>query len=133
MRMATLGTSLRLLFRDRLGSSAVEFAFVAPPLLLLLLGGVEVGRLVWTQSALHFAVEEAARCATADPTKCGSTTSVQNFAVSVSGVDLSPSVFSVTTPACGNQVSATYGFQFLSQLFPYAVNLTAQSCFPRWP
>ena len=120
------------LFSDRQGATAVEFSLILPALLLLLFGIVEFGRLLWTQSALHFAVEEAARCAAVDATNCATATQVQNFAVSrAAGLGLTNAVFSLTTPACGNQVSATYAFPFvLANMFPN-VTLTARSCFPK--
>lgn len=119
-------------FSDRRGATAVEFALILPPFLLLLLGVVEFGRALWTQSALHFAVEESARCAAVDATNCATTTQVQNFAVSrAKGLGLNNTVFTLTTPACGNQVSASYPFPFiLATMFP-SVTLTAQSCFPK--
>lgn len=121
------------LFSDRRGVTAVEFSLILPALLLLLFGIVEFGRLLWTQSALHFAVEEAARCATVDAANCGSASAVQSFAVArAAGLGLQNSVFSLTSPACGNQVSASYPFPFvLATLFPYSITLTAQSCFPK--
>lgn len=121
------------LFSDRRGVTAVEFSLILPALLLLLFGVVEFGRLLWTQSALHFAVEEAARCATVDAANCGSASAVQSFAVArAAGLGLQNSVFSLTSPACGNQVSASYPFPFvLATLFPYSITLTAQSCFPK--
>jgi len=120
------------LFSDRRGATAVEFALILPPFLLLLLGVVEFGRALWTQSALHFAVEEAARCATVDATNCATATQVKTFAVSrAAGVGLTNAVFTLTTPACGNQVSASYPFPFvLANMFPN-VTLTARSCFPK--
>jgi Flp pilus assembly protein TadG len=121
------------LLSDRGGATAVEFSLILPAFLLLLFGIVEFGRLLWTQSALHFAVEEAARCATVDAANCGSASAVQSFAVSrAAGLGLQNSVFSLTSPACGNQVSASYPFQFvMAALFPYSITLTAQSCFPK--
>jgi Flp pilus assembly protein TadG len=120
------------LLSDRRGATVVEFALILPPFLLLLFGVVEFGRALWTQSALHFAVEEAARCAAVDATNCATATQVQQFAVSrAAGLGLTNAVFSLTTPACGNRVSASYAFPFvLANMFPN-VTLTAQSCFPK--
>ena len=38
--------------RDRRGTAVVEFAFVAPIILGLTVGTIDVGRLVWSASAL---------------------------------------------------------------------------------
>ncbi|MFA7441614.1 MAG: TadE/TadG family type IV pilus assembly protein [Sphingomonadaceae bacterium] len=46
---------------DERGTTAVEFALIAPLLFLLLLGGIEGGRLLFASAALHRAVGLAAR------------------------------------------------------------------------
>jgi Flp pilus assembly protein TadG len=51
------------LWRNRRGSMAVQFALVAPALLMLLFGIIEVGRMVWTRSSLQYATEQAGRYA----------------------------------------------------------------------
>jgi Flp pilus assembly protein TadG len=43
------------------GATAVEFALVAPVLIGLIMGLVELGRLAWTFHALQHAVQETAR------------------------------------------------------------------------
>lgn len=48
--------------RDESGATAVEFALVIVPLLLLLLGTFETGRLLWTHHALQEAAISGARC-----------------------------------------------------------------------
>ncbi len=57
---------LRRLIRflhDRRGVAAVEFAFVAPILLSLTIGTIDVGRLVWSWSSLDHLAREATRYA----------------------------------------------------------------------
>ena len=119
--------------RDRTGATAVEFALTVLPLLLLLCGIPEFGRLLWTQTTLHFAVEAAARCGSIDAVQCGSTGAVQNFAAAHAvGIGLSPAAVAVTAASCGTAVSASYPFQFVvTGFFPYAITLTAQTCFPK--
>lgn len=112
------------------GATAVEFAIVAPVLLMLLLGIMEGGRALWTQNALSFAVEQAARCAAIDQNNCGSTTQVQRFAARVSGANFTGSIFTVTAAACGNLVSASYPMQLNIPYVSAAPTLTAQSCYP---
>lgn len=48
--------------RARSGTAAVEFALILAPLLLLLFGGIEFGRLVWTRNALQQTAVATARC-----------------------------------------------------------------------
>lgn len=47
---------------DRRGATAVEFALIAWPLVVLLFGSIEVGRVLWTQTALDRTATAAARC-----------------------------------------------------------------------
>jgi Flp pilus assembly protein TadG len=47
---------------DRSGASAVEFALVAVPLLMLIFGTLEYGRLMWTRQALQESAIAGARC-----------------------------------------------------------------------
>jgi Flp pilus assembly protein TadG len=125
----------------RRGATAVEFAILLPVFLLVLIAPMEFGRLLWTQAALHVAVEAAARCASVDTVQCSTSSAVQSFAASSGGgAAFDASIFTVSTPACGNQVAASYAFQFavLPNLVALAnngtltstVTLTAQSCFP---
>jgi Flp pilus assembly protein TadG len=125
--------SLRNLLADRRGVAAVEFAFILPALILLLVGTMETGRLIWTQSVLHYAVEHAARCAAVDVNNCATTAQVQNYAIAMaSPVPIPAADFTVTTPACGAQVAASYPFQtVVANLLPYNITLSAQSCFPK--
>ena len=68
------------LTKDLRGSAAIQFGLVAPSLLLLLLGIMEIGRMLWTTNALHYSVEEAARCASINAATCGTSSKVQAFA-----------------------------------------------------
>lgn len=127
---ANLGGMLGRLLRDRRGSAAVEFAVALPALATMLLGAMEFGRLLWTQNALHYAVEEAARCHSVNSSVCGSASQTQSFAASRAGLTFANATFTVTTASCGNQVSARYPFAFVVPLFDYQVTLQAQSCYP---
>lgn len=67
MRPAALRLSIvrawRRLAGDRRGVSAVEFSLLAPALLGLIFGVIEVGRAAYTQGVVSFAAEEATRYA----------------------------------------------------------------------
>ena len=127
-----VGEFLVRLARAREGVEALEFAIVLPVLLTFLLGCVELGRLFWIQSELQYAAEAAARCitvscsATITGTGTGTYAAGQVYATSMpAGV-----VFSVTSPspACGNEVTVCYPFQFLiPTLFPFT-NTAPTSC-----
>lgn len=119
------------LFYERDGNAAIEFALTLPALMLLLLGIMELGRALWTQSALSYSVDQAARCASIDTNTCGSVSQIQNYAAGAGGASFSSSVFTVSTTGCGSLVSATYPVQLNIPFAAYAITLTAQSCYPK--
>lgn len=53
------------LLRDKRGVTAVEFAVLAPAMLMLICGSLEIGHMIFARVALEGAVTEAARVATA--------------------------------------------------------------------
>ncbi|MBI1867282.1 MAG: pilus assembly protein [Methylocystis sp.] len=119
--------------RDQRGATAVEFALTLPAFFMLLFGIAEGGLLVWTQLGMQHGAEMAARCATVNTTLCGSTSAIQTYAAAQAyGVNLAASIFTVSAPACGNQVSASYPFQFLTSYWGTpTLTLSASACFPK--
>ncbi len=63
MRMIQLYRAARHCLRRKDGATAVEFAITFPVLITALMGVIELGRLGYTQTALHFAAQEATRFA----------------------------------------------------------------------
>lgn len=61
--MTLAGGLLRAVAADQRGTTAIEFALVAPLLLAFLFGSLETGRYIWFAAALDHAVGKAARCA----------------------------------------------------------------------
>lgn len=127
------------LWRARGGATAVEMAFLLPVFLMLLLGVCEIGRALWTQTALQSAVEAAARCAAVSPGLC---TDIPAYAASqVFGLSVPASAFTYEPNVIcgaagpngvgGAQVTASYTFDaVVPQLVPLAVTLSAKSCHP---
>ena len=117
--------------RNRDGGTAIEFALTAPVFFLLVIGAVEVGLLCWAQVALQQGSEAAARCATVNKTVCGSAAQIKSYA-SAQSYGLAPPVtaFTVSTPACGNRVQASYSPPFVNAFVMSGVTLTASACFP---
>jgi len=122
--------SARRFGRDQAGNLAIEFGLLAPALLLFLFGIVEGGRLLWTVNALHYSVQEAARCASVNSTTCGTATQIQSFAAGRSGAAFDSSVFTATVAGCGNRVSASYTMPLNIPFMAHSISLSAQSCFP---
>ena len=127
--------SLTRFLRDARGTSAVEFAIVAPIFFMVVFGVIDGGRLMWTQVGLQHAVEMAARCASLqtaeNPDPCPGS-SVQGYAAQQAfGLNLPPGVFTVGTAECGVNVSASYEFQFFSSYLGVPpLTLSARSCSP---
>jgi Flp pilus assembly protein TadG len=124
------GAALRAQIKDVRGNAAVEVALTCTALLIFLFGIIEVGFAMWLQSALNYSVAEAARCASVNPTLCGTTSAIQSYAANKSGAGFNSSVFSVSTPSCGNQVSASYPLALTIPTMSVSLTLSAQSCFP---
>jgi Flp pilus assembly protein TadG len=129
---------------DRRGTETLEFAIVSLLFLALILGVVELGRVMWIANGLHLAVQQAARCGaigSSYPSSCTTPAQVQTFAASVAGTPVGSSAFtatpqvcagspSVCTPSCGYQVSATYAVQLYIPYVHANPTLTAEACFP---
>lgn len=120
---------------DIRGATALEFGFIASPLILMLLGTFDGGRMLWTQNALQYAVEQAARYAvTSCTTTCATAAQIQSYAASKAyGMTISTSNFASNSVGCGSvagtQVTASVPY---TPLFPYphSITLTAGSCRP---
>ena len=126
--------------RGTSGAEAVEFGIVIPAVLMLLLGVVDCGRLLWSNATLAHAVEAASRCAVINTTTCGTATSIQAYAVTQAwSLGLASSAFTVNlTATCGYQVSGTMNFKFTIPWYytasPFGVSnsltLNAMACYP---
>jgi len=127
---ARLVAALAGLARAEQGNIAVEFGLLAPVLLLFLFGIVEGGRMLWTVNALHYSVQEAARCASINTTACGTASQIQTFAAGRSGAVFADTVFTATVTGCGNRVSASYTMPLNIPFMSHSISLTAQSCYP---
>jgi Flp pilus assembly protein TadG len=124
---------LATIWRDNRGTTALEFALTAPVFFLFIFGIIEFGLLLWTQLGLQHGAEMAARCASVNSTLCptGNASTITSYAARQAfGLNLPSQTFTYSAPACGNQVSATYSFQFPNFLKLSPMTLTAQACFP---
>jgi len=123
----------KTLFKDRRGTSAIEFAITLPLFILMALGVWQLGYGMWAQYALQHGAERAARCMAVNPTVCGNIdiSGTQSYAASQSyGLNPSPTIFAVSTQICGNQVSADYTVSPIVANFGIpALTLHAQACY----
>ena len=116
------------------GTSAVEFALVLGPFITLVMGGLGLGFVLWANTTLHFAAEDAARCGVVKTTVCtNNPADIVTYANShYNGPNISP-VFTATNSGCGAgswTVTATATYPLNTGLVNLSVPLTATACFP---
>lgn len=121
---------LKSIWADHRGSTVVEFALVAPPLIIMTVGALYVCMALFLTGSLYYAVQEGARCASVFTTTCKDAASIQSYAKShYFGPATSPT-FTYTAAACGNSVSATVNFKADLGLTTVTIPITAQACYP---
>ena len=127
--MTAVFRELRCILADRRGVTALEFAFVAPLVIVLQLGTIYVSLMMFSVSALEYAVQEGARCASVQTSVCTSIASIKTYtATRYSG--LGTPVLTPTTASCGNLVTASLSFSLTTGFDNYTVPLSAAACFP---
>lgn len=71
---------MRSLLRERKGATAVEFALVAPALMMFMFLILDGGRMIFTKQALNELAAETARCAAIKASGCDAD-SIQTWAI----------------------------------------------------
>lgn len=117
------------LVRDRRGTTAVEFALVAPLLFALLLGVLELGRLIWVDAALDHALARAARCPGGTKTACQRALP-RELAQGLARLGVTGAPLLSRTPApCGTAVEARLAYPpLVPSLWPARPILSARAC-----
>lgn len=133
--IAALRNSLRPAWlKDVRGSTAAEFALILTPLVLLTLGTINLGLMLYTVSTLHFAVQDTARWASIQWTISGaapSDTAIQAHAsAQYVGPTLSVTFVRDTSAACPNTIKGTADYNFTTGLTTTVVPLSVSSCYP---
>jgi Flp pilus assembly protein TadG len=119
--------SLRL--NDR-GTTAVEFAIVAPVFIALLVGTLTLCVGLFLIGSLHYAVEEGARCASVKTTICSNAATTVAYAQNhYFGPNVSPA-FTYAAAACGNSVSASINYSMNVGFKTFVLPISATACFP---
>ena len=134
--------------KDDEGASAVEFAIVLTPLLLIAFGSLEFGRLMWTRTALQEVAMSTARCMGVKQPACVTSGSYSaskaatyaqsegaNWSVAIPTANVSLNNSATCAGVTGfSQVSINLTFQTVVPLFltPLAngTPLRAVACFP---
>lgn len=114
---------------DDCGTTAVEFAMVAPVFILLLVGAICLSLALFLVGSLHYAVEEGARCASVKTSVCTNSTTIVSY---TQGQYFGPSApsFTYAAAACGNSVSASINYVVNLGITKVTVPVTASACFP---
>jgi Flp pilus assembly protein TadG len=121
---------LKSLHLDQQGTTAVEFAIIAPVFIALLIGTIAVSIALFLIGSLHFAVEDGARCASVKTAICSDAATTVAYTQSrYLGPDVSPT-FTYATAACGNSVSASINYSMNVGFKTFVVPISATACFP---
>jgi Flp pilus assembly protein TadG len=141
------------LARNRRGAAAVEFAAVLTPLLLLIFGIFEFGRLIWTREALQETATAASRCMALSASSCASsgaysstatTTYIENAATAW-GITLTGSNITLNANTSCAGVSAPNGFSTVTLAYTFqsivpnivhplrsGISLSTTACYPNY-
>jgi Flp pilus assembly protein TadG len=121
---------LKALLGDREGTTAIEFALVAPVFIAMVIGTMALCIGLFLVGSLHFAVEDGARCASVKTTICSDAASTIAYTQSrYFGPNLSPT-FTYAAAACGNSVSASISYSMNVGYTTYTIPISATACFP---
>lgn len=105
----------------RAGSTALEFALVALPLVAIIMGIVEFARYLWMQNTMQYAVDQAARYVMANTTATAA--QVKTFAESQAlGMTNAGITFAASSASSGGvaymTITGTYTYQFSLMIWP---------------
>jgi Flp pilus assembly protein TadG len=112
------------------GTTAVEFAIIAPVFILLVIGTIALCFALFLVGSLHFAVEDGARCASVKTTICtDSATTIAYTQSRYLGPNVSPT-FTYAAAACGNSVTASINYSMDIGFKTFVIPISATACFP---
>ena len=117
-------------WHDARGTAAVEFALVAPAFIMLVVGTFYLCLNLFLTGSLHYAVEQAARCASVKTTICQDSNSIILYAQNnYFGPGGAPN-FTYALAPCGNSVSASLTYILNTGLTQFTLPVSATACFP---
>jgi len=121
---------LKSLHLNQDGTTAVEFALVAPVFIAMLFGTIGLCIALFLIGSLHFAVEDGARCASVKTNICvDAATTVAYTQSHYLGPNVSPT-FTYSAAACGNSVTGTINYTMDLGFKTFVVPISATACFP---
>jgi Flp pilus assembly protein TadG len=117
-------------WNDERGTTAVEFAFVAPVFIVFVVGIIYMCIGLFTVGSLHYAVEEGARCASIKTTVCTDSASTKAYTEAHYFGPSTSTNFTPTLASCGNMVTGTTTYVMDIGLKQFTIPITASACFP---
>jgi len=124
----TMRRHLGSLCVDRQGTTAVEFALIAPVFIALLFGMLGVCLALFLVASMHFAVEDGARCMSVN-TQCVDRATTEAYAQS-RYMGIGSPTFTYAAAACGNSVTGTISYSMDVGLRRFVIPVSATACFP---
>jgi len=123
---------MKRLFNNNQGAALVEFALVALPVLMFMVGIMQTAWIVWTDNLLYVSVDAAARCGaikTSSTAPCyGSGLANMQQTANLVFAPLSGATFSNNSNCSGG--AGLVGTYNVNMLYVVSLTLTAQSCYP---
>jgi Flp pilus assembly protein TadG len=121
---------LKSLGLDQQGTTAVEFAIIAPVFIALTVGTLALCVALFLVGSLHFAVQESARCASVKTAICADSATTIAYAQShYYGPAVAPT-FTYAAAACGSSVSASISYSMDVGFRTFTIPISATACFP---
>jgi Flp pilus assembly protein TadG len=127
---------LRSIYRNQEGTTAVEFAIIAPMFILVVLGTIGLCFALFLVGSLHFAVEDGARCASVKTSICQDTpTTIAYTQTRYLGPNVSPTFTHNAAAACGpantgNSVTGSISYSMNVGFRTLTIPVSATACFP---
>ncbi|HVX36778.1 MAG TPA: TadE family protein [Hyphomicrobium sp.] len=111
------------------GSVAVEFALISPALIMLVVGTLYVGLVMYSASGLQAAAEAAARCYSISSSQCPDAAATQIYAQRHYYGTGTP-IFSASVGPCGHRVTGTMTMKLSAGVASWSIPFRAAACFP---
>ena len=116
-------------WHDDSGAAAVEFGVIAPVFIALAVGTFYLCLCLFLTGSLHYAVEQAARCASVNPTACPNSDAITTYAQNHYFGPGGAPTFGYTAAACGSSVTASMNYVLDFGLRRFTIPVSAAACF----
>lgn len=133
---------MKFLKNDR-GTTVIELAMVATPVLLFIFGIMQTGYIVWTDNLLNISVDAAARCGAVNSTTApcfgSGLANMQSTANLIFGTtaapfnNFAPPTFGSNSSCSSDGGTGLIGTYSVTIVMVVNLTLTAKSCYPTVP